>query len=192
MTALANKPFGLRDALGFERTAATPTYGTGVDFSCINSFTFDPKVVEAMLEGDDSICASHSNLESVDIKVQNGGMDLTLYDLIFGGTLVDSGSGSGAQTVLDFKVSDRRPYMGIIGQAYDGGGGAGDTLIILPKAKAKGGGGGELAKGKFFTGDFEFTCLPSDVGNDLILRVVNRTTAAALSTTWTSNPVHHS
>lgn len=187
-----NKPFGLRDAKVFERTAATPTYGTGVDVSCINSFKFDQKVVEAMLEGDDSICASHSNLESIDVQVQNGGMDLSVYDLLFGGTLVDSGSGGSAQTILDYKVSDRRPYCGVIGQAYDGGGGAGDTLIILPKAKTVGGGGGEFAKGKFYTGDFKLNCLPSDVGGDLIMRVVNRATAAALSTTWTSNPVHHS
>lgn len=186
-----NKPFGLRDAKAFERTAATPTYGTGVDVSCINSFKFDQKVVEAMLEGDDSICASHSNLESIDVQVQNGGMDLSVYDLLFGGTLVDSGSGGSAQTILDYKVSDRRPYLGVIGQAYDGGGGAGDTLIILPKAKTVGGGGGEFAKGKFYTGDFKLNCLPSDVGGDLIMRVVNRATAAALSTTWTSNPVHH-
>lgn len=191
MTSVTNKPFGLRNAYAYERTAATPTYGTGVDVSCINSFKFDPKVVEAMLEGDDTICASHSNLESIDVAVQNGGMDLAVYDLLFGGTLVDSGSGSTAQTILDYKVSDRRPYCGIIGQAYDGGGGAGDTLIILPKAKTVGGGGGEFAKGKFYTGDFKFNCLPSDVDSDLIMRAVNRTTAAALSSTWLSNPVHH-
>lgn len=191
MTSVTNKPFGLRNAYAYERTAATPTYGAGVDVSCISSFKFDQKVVEAMLEGDDTICASHSNLESIDVSVQNGGMDLAVYDLLFGGTLVDSGSGSTAQTILDYKVSDRRPYCGVIGQAYDGGGGAGDTLIILPKAKTVGGGGGEFAKGKFFTGDFKFNCLPSDVDSDLIMRAVNRTTAAALSSTWTSNPVHH-
>lgn len=190
MPSVTNKPFGLRDAKAFEETATTPTYGTGVDLSCISSFKFDPKTVEAMLEGDDTICASHSNLESVDVQAQNGGMDLAIYDLLFGGTLTDSGSGSTAQTILDYKVSDKRPYLSVIGQSYATDSGAGDTLIILYRAKAMGGGGGEFAKGKFYTGDFKFSAIPYAGNSDTIMRAVNRTTAAAISTTWLSNPVH--
>lgn len=190
MTTYSLKPFGLRDAKAFEITATTPTYGTGADVPCINSFQFDQKTVEALLEGDDTICASHSNLEQVEVKVKNGGMDPALYDLLFGNTLTDSGSGGTAQTLIDFKVSNRRPYLGIIGQAYDGSGTAGDTLVILYKAKTVGGGGGTLEKGKFFTGDFTFNAIPSDYDSDTIMRVVNRATGAAINTTWTSNPIH--
>jgi len=174
----------------FEETAVTPTYGTGVDVSCISSFKFDHKTVEAMCEGDDTICASHSNLEQIDVTAQNCGMTLGIYDLLFGGTLTDSGSGATAQTILDYKVSDKRPYSGIIAQSYATDTGVGDTLAILYRAKATGGGGGEFAKGKFFTGDFKFTCIPYAGDSLTIMRVVNRTTAAALSTTWLSNPVH--
>jgi len=184
------KPFGLRDCVAFEETAVTPTYGTGVDVSCISSFKFDHKTVEAMLEGDDTICASHSNLESVEVAAQNGGMDLTIYDLLFGGTLTDSGSGATAQTILDYKVSDKRPYLGVIGQSYATDVSGGDTLVILYRAKATGGGGGEFAKGKFYTGDFKFTAIPYAGNSDTIMRAVNRATAAAISTTWLSNPVH--
>ena len=190
MASVVAKPFGLRDCLAFEETATTPTYGTGVDITCVSSFKFDHKTVEALLEGDDSICASHSNLEQIDVGVQNGGMTLGIYDLLFGGTLTDSGSGSTAQTILDFKVSDKRPYLGVIGQSYGTDTDSGDTLAILYRAKATGGGGGEFAKGKFYTGDFKFTCIPYAGNSDTIRRIVNRATAVAISTTWLSNPVH--
>lgn len=187
--SVANKPFGLRDLKVYERTADTPTYGTGLDVPCVNKVSFDIEVTNAVLEGDDVKCATHSIPESVKASFESGGLPIDIYDLLMGSTLTDSGSGSGAITLLDIAVSDVRPYFAWIAQAY-GSESAGDTIIVGYKAKMMGGGGGELSKGNFYTSSFEVETLPCDFDDDTILRVVHRTTAVAISTTFLSNPVH--
>lgn len=188
MATIANKPFGLRDLKVYERTASTPTYGTGVDVPCVSKVSFDIQVTNAVLEGDDVKCATHSIPESVTANFENGGLPLDVYDLLMGSTLTDSGTGSTAITLLDIAVADVRPYFAFIAQAYGSDGG--DTIICGYKSKMMGGGGGELSKGNFFTSSFEVEVVPCDYDSDTLLRVVHRTTVAAISTTFLSNPVH--
>lgn len=183
-----NRPFGLRDLKVYERTAATPTYGTGVDVPCVNEVQFDVEVTNAVLEGDDVKCSTHSIPESVKVSFKHGGLPIDVYDLLMGSTLTDSGTGSGAITLLDIAVADVRPYFAFIAQSYGSAGG--DTLLVGYKSKMMGGGGGTLKKGDFFTSSFEVTVVPCDYDSDTLVRVVHRTTAAAISTTFLSNPVH--
>lgn len=188
-----NKPFGCRDLKAYEITSlSTPTYATGVDVPCVNALTFEDNLVTAKLEGDDTICATHAALESVKFGFDTGGINLDLYDVLQGATLTDSGSGSGAVTILDSSVADQRPYFGLIGQSYatDTGG---DTLCIMYKCKSEEGGGSTFNKGQFAMVKFGGIALPSPYSSDtkgVIRRLINRTTAAAISTTWLSNPVH--
>lgn len=188
-TVANNKPFGLDDLKVFERTASTPTYSTGTDIPCAQEISFDIEVTTAKLEGDNSICSIHSITDDVKATINNGGVTLALYDVMFGATLVDSGTGSGEQTLLDISVSDSKPYFGVIAKA-PGTDPAGDVLLIMYKSKVVGGGSFAFKKGEFATSSWELICIPSDYDSDTVMRVVNRVTAAAISTTWTSNPMH--
>lgn len=189
MTAVTRQPFGLRDTKIYEITtcaaAAATVYGTGVDVPCVSELTFDPIVTEAMLEGDDSICASHANLEAVDFAITHGGVVLGVYDVLYGSTATDSGASPNDITYLDMAVSDARPYVGVIADSRGSDGG--QTLFVFFKAKAVGGGGGTLAKGAFWTPQFNMRALPSCQDSDTIVRIANRTYAAATSTTWATN-----
>lgn len=188
MTAITARPFGLRDMKVFEITATTPTYAAGVDVPCVSELTIDTVVTEAQLEGDDSICASHANLEAVDCTVTHGGFIAGVYDVLFGATVTDSGTSPNDFTYLDLAVSDVRPYFGMIADSRSSEGG--NTLIVGYKCKSTGGGGGTFSKGAFYTPQFNVRCLPSYGDSDTIMRLVNYQTATAISTTWLSNNVH--
>ena len=129
MTTYTRQPFGLRDCKVFEITtcAAAAVYGTGVDVPCVSELTVDPVVTEAMLEGDDSICAAHSNIEAIDIAITHGGAVLGVYDVLFGSTATDSGASPTDITYLDIAVADARPYIGVIADAR----GADDHALVL-------------------------------------------------------------
>lgn len=189
MTAVTKQPFGLRDVKVYEITtcaaAAATVYGTGVDIPCVSELTIDQVVTEAMLEGDDSICASHANLEAIDFAITHGGAVLGVYDVLFGGTATDSGTSPNDNTYLDLAVSDARPYVGVIADARGADGG--QTFFVFFKAKAVGGGGGTLAKGAFWTPQFNMKALPSCQDSDTIARMINRTYATTINTTWASN-----
>lgn len=181
------RPFGLRDAKVFEITdTTTPTYSTGVDIPCVQELSFDPSIVEATLEGDDSICASHSNLEAVEFSITHGGLDLAIYSTMAGITLSDSGASPNEATMMDMKVSDVRPYMGVIA---DSRGAEGNTLFVFYKAKLIGGGGGTLSKGAFLTPSYNFRAITCDYDDDTITRFLNYETATEISTTWLTNHV---
>jgi len=104
---------------------------------------------------------------------------------LFGSTATDSGASPTDITYLDIAVADARPYIGVIADAR--GADAGNTLFVFFKAKAMGGGGGTLAKGGFWTPQFNLKCLPSCQDGDLIARIANYGYATAINTTWASN-----
>lgn len=189
MTAILSRPFGLRDLKVFEITAITPTYATGVDVPCVSELTFDTIVTEANLEGDDSICATHANVEAVDVTVTHGGVIMSVYDVLFGATVTDSGTSPNDFTYMDLAVSDVRPYFGWIADSRSTDVG-GNTLFIGYKGKTTGGGGGTLSKGSFFTPQFNIRSLPCYEDGDTIMRWVNYDTKTVISTTWLSNNVH--
>jgi hypothetical protein len=182
------RPFGLRDMKVFEITATVPTYAAGVDIPCVNSAQFDPVVTEAVLEGDDVKCSTHAILENITVTVTHGGMPMSLYDVIMGASLVDSGSGSAEVVYLNLKTSSVRPYFGMIldSRADEGG----NTLVIFYKCKMVGGGGGTFQKGSFFAPQFNVNALPSDYDSDTIMRAGHYETITAISTTWLTNNVH--
>lgn len=191
MSINSARPFGLRDVKVFEITATTPTYAAGVDVPCVSELTLDTVVTEAMLEGDDSICATHANVEAVDMAITHGGVALNLYDVLFGATVTDSGTSPNDFTYMDLAVSDVRPYFGLIADSRTSDAAlAGNTLFIGYKCKTTGGGGGSLSKGSFFTPQFNIRALPGYQDSDTIMRWINYQTATAIDGTWLSNNVH--
>lgn len=182
------RPFGLRDAKVFEITASTPTYDAGVDVPCVNSAQFDPIVTEAVLEGDDVKCSTHAILEEITGSVTHGGMPMSVYDVISGASLVDSGAGAAEVVYLNLKTSSVRPYFGLALDARADEGG--NTLVFFYKCKQTGGGGGTFQKGSFFAPSFNFRAIPSDYDDDTIMRAAHYETITAISTTWLTNNVH--
>jgi len=184
------RPFGLRDCKVFEITDhSTPTYDTGVDVPCVQELTFDPSIVEATLEGDDSICATHSNIEAVEFSITHGGLDLNVYATLAGITLTDSGASPNEATLMDMAVSDVRPYVGVIA---DSRGAEGNSLFVFYKSKLIGGGGGTLSKGSFMTPAYNFRAVTCDYNSDTIMRIINYETATAINTTWATNHIFES
>lgn len=191
MAINTRRPFGLRDAQVFDLSdESTPTYEDAVDINCVSELTVDTVVTEAMLEGDDSICATHANVEAIELAVTHGGANLAVYELLFGSTLTDSGSTPNEVTYLDIAVSDARPYVGLIADSRGSDGG--NTLFIFYKCKTTGGGGGSLSKGAFFAPQFSMRAHASPEGydSDTIARWANHETATAIDSTWDNNPVH--
>lgn len=183
------RPFGLRDAKVFEITdTTTPTYAAGVDIPCVNSAQFDPVVTEAVLEGDDVKCSTHSILEEITATITHGGLPMDLYDVIMGASLVDSGAGSAEIVILNLKTSATRPYFGLaLDSRADE---AGNTLVFIYKAKMTGGGGGTFQKGSFYAPQFSVRAIASDYDDDTILRAIHFETTTAINSTWMSNNVH--
>ena len=182
------KPFGARDMKIFSRTAATPTYGTGVDVGCFVKLEWEPQVTEKLLEGDDVICAVASQFEGIEVNVEHGGFPLPVYALMIGHTLTDSGTTPNEATIMNLKVNDVRPYFGFIATAFGTEGGP--VMIIGYKHKLTDGAGSALEKGEFMMGEHTWVGIPSDYDSVTVLRAINMEWQLAISTTWLSNNVH--
>jgi hypothetical protein len=184
-----NYPIGLRRLYLFECTEddETPVYGTGARVNCTKTLTWSPNMTELKLEGDDVICRSTSLMESVNCDVEFGGVPLDIYADLFGANVQDSGTGSAEATILDLAVSDQRPQLGWIAQAY--GDRAGDLMVIGYRATVLSGPGGEMAKGSYISSKFTLESKTAPYDGDRLLRLINNETAVTISTTWASNPV---
>lgn len=182
-----NYPVGLRRLYLYENTTGT-TYATGQRVNCTKTLTWAPNMVELKLEGDDVICRSTSLMESVNCDIEFGGVPLDIYSDLFGANVQDSGTTPSAVTILDLAVSDQRPQLGWIAQAY--GDVSGDMLVIGYRATVLSGPGGEMAKGSYQSSKFTLESKTAPHDDDRLLRIINRETAAAISTTWATNTVY--
>ena len=85
------------------------------------------------LRGDDVVLDRYTKPVSVTVRIEQAAIDLTVVDMLMGGTLV-----SGA-AYEDFFVSesDEVPYIAIAGRVV-GSGGTSDLHIFVPKCKLAG------------------------------------------------------
>lgn len=138
-------PFGLRDVK--VRTLVGETPGTSVDFPNARTFSFSETGDVEELRGDDGVVAVHDLGSGADWELEGGGFSIEAVKVMYGGTIVESGTTPNMKKIYRKATTDVRPYFEVEGQAISDSGG--DFHIMLYKAKATGELSGELADGSF-------------------------------------------
>jgi hypothetical protein len=141
-------PFGLRqvklvplDDAGAEVTASAAFLPASRTFSFAEAEEFET------LEGDDKTIASHGSGATVDWELEGGGISLTVWKILAGGTLSTTGSTPAAVRKIVKKSTDARPYFNAYGRAISDNGG--DFQIKVNRCKADGDLEANLENGSF-------------------------------------------
>ena len=120
--------FGLADGKVAVWTA-TDTYGAVTDVMSIQMAQTTLQFVNAVLNGDDQITATASNLIGAQLQFRFGGLNPSMLAVITGKSVTTISS----VNQLQYKGGDKMPYFGLIVKALSAE--TGDTWIFLPKCK---------------------------------------------------------
>jgi hypothetical protein len=109
------------------------SYGTQYDVLGAREMSVSWTIDSDELRGDDAVLDRFSKVVAVELTLSHASVDLSLLDLLMGGTLVSNAS------YEDFIVgsTDEVPYVAIAGRVV-GSGGSSDLHIFIPKAKLSG------------------------------------------------------
>jgi hypothetical protein len=110
------------------------------------------------LRGDDVLVAVHGRGPQVDWSLEAGGMDMTCWSIISGGSVIESGVAPNRTTRLRKSGDDVRPYFRIDGRAISDSGG--DLIGRIYRAKANGRLQADLRGGAFQTSRIDGVGLP--------------------------------
>lgn len=182
-------PVGMRRFYIYEMTATTPTYATGVRIPC-KTVTPNFDASEIMLEGEDTILRSTSNLDSITLTLGTlAGVELPVYGKVFGAIVTDSSIAANEMSYMDVKVSNQRPAFGTIMNSW--GDEDGVFQMATFNAKVVGLPNGTFDKGAYHAPSMTLKCLPAPDDDDTLARLINWQVAsdAAISTTWATNHV---
>lgn len=123
---------GLRD-LKIATWTAENTYGTFYDVLGGRNMSINWTVESDQLLGDDVVLDRYSKVVAVAVNFENAAVDLTVVDMIIGGTLVSNA----AYEDLMIGENDDVPYVALAGRVV-GSGGTADLHMFVPKAKLSG------------------------------------------------------
>lgn len=170
-------PYGIRDIklTPYTDAAGTELATVSVDLPYARTLSFSEVEDFNELRGDDRVVAQHGSGPTVEFDLESGGLPFEAFQVMAGGEITESGTGSTAKTIYAKKSTDQRPWFRIEGQAISDSGG--DVHAIINKAKCT----GDLS-GEFTDGDF-FLTAASGVGigdaNDDLYSFVDNATATA-------------
>lgn len=122
---------GIRD-LKIATWTAENSYGTAYDMLGARAASLTWVVETDELRGDDVVLDRYTKLVSVTIAVEQAAVDLTVTDMLMGGTLVNNAS----YYDLMIAEADEVPYVAIAGRVV--GTGLYDLQFFVPKAKLAG------------------------------------------------------
>lgn len=158
-------PYGLRDArLTPYSDAGGSTLGVSADNPVARSISFSEAEDFEELRGDDKVVALRGKGASVDWEMENGGIALSQYKVMAGGTVTTSGVTPDQVTTFKKKVTDSKPYFKAEGQAISDQGG--DFHVVLYKCRASDSLEGELADGTFWLTKASGSCLPATISGE--------------------------
>lgn len=142
-------PFGLREV------KITPildpvleTLGTPLKLPSSRVFTFTESEDYVELRGDDRLVISRGVGPQTDWELEAGGLDLTVYAAMFGGTLANTGVTPNQVRDVIKKVTDQRPYFRVEGRAMGDAGG--DVHVIIYRCRATGDVEGTFQDSQFY------------------------------------------
>lgn len=127
-------PFGARDLRVYPLNGEI--IGAGVDFPNQRTLSFTETESFQDLRGDDALIAVHGTGPEVQWEIEQGGISLEAVKVMFGGTIVETGTSPNGIKTFHKSRTDVRPYFRIEGQAISDSGG--DFHIVIYRARATG------------------------------------------------------
>src|SRR5262245_42127374 len=175
-------PFGLRDVkLRAITNPVTEALGTLTDLPASRTFTFTEAEEFEELRGDDKLILSRGMGAQINWELESGGVDLTCYNILLGGTLTETGSTPNQIKKVQKKSTDSRPYFRVEGQAMSDTGG--DVHAKVYRCKATGDVEGSFGDGEFYLTRCSGTGFPSQEAGatDVLYDLVYNETITAIS-----------
>lgn len=181
-------PYGMRDAKIYPYSDANGTIlsDLGYDLPHMQTFSFAEAEEFTDLRGDDQLVATHGNGAQVNWSLEAGGVDLTIWSILTGGQIIETGAAPNRKITLRKCSDDLRPYFRVNGDIISDSGG--NVEAVVYRAKANGDIGGQFGDGQFFITSCDGLGLPMP-GTRLLYDIVQYETRTALSTTPTPNPI---
>lgn len=175
-------PYGLRDTkITPYTTAALTTLGTGADDPNARTMSFSEAEDFEELRGDDKVVSIVGKGASVEWEMEHGGISLSAYKLMSGGTLAVTGVTPAAVATYTRKVTDTKPYFKAEGQSISDSGG--DFHVVLYRCRASDKLEGELGDGAFWLTGAGGVALPALLTTkvDVLYEFVSNETAIAIT-----------
>lgn len=175
-------PYGLRDTkITPYTTAALTTLGTGVDNPNARTMSFSEAEDFEELRGDDKVVAIVGKGAGVEWEMENGGISLSAFKNMSGGTLAVSGVTPNAVATYTRKSTDIKPYFKAEGQSISDSGG--DFHVVLYRCRASDKLEGELGDGAFWLTGAGGVALPALLTGkvDVLYEFISNETAVAIT-----------
>lgn len=164
-------PYGLRD-VKLAPLDATDTIGTKVDLTASQTFSFSETEEVTELRGDDVLIAVKGKGAKVEWNLEAGGISLTAYVIMSGGTYSLTGVTPNQIRKVAKSGTDSRPYFYVEGQAISDSGG--DWHAKVFKCKVTGNLEGDMKDGEFWVTKADGQGLPN-LSNQLYELIQNET-----------------
>lgn len=185
------KPYGLRRVwiTPYTDTDGTILGPTSYRLPLSRTLAFTEVEDFDTLDGDDKASVAVAGKgASVDGSLEAGGLDLTIFAIITGGQLIESGVEPHVKRKVRKRGSDARPYWRAEGQVISNGGG--DTIARIFRCKANGKIQADMKYGAFMIPsiDFKGTPMPGD-DDDYLYEIEWNQTRTTLGSTPVPNPL---
>lgn len=153
-------PYGLRQLMLTPYTDAQGTALGNTSYPLPVAMTLGFSETEQYdeLRGDDVLVAVHGRGPQVDWSLEAGGMDITCWSLLSGGSVIEEGVAPNRVTRMRKSGDDQRPYVRIDGRAISDSGG--DMKSRIYRCKANGRLQADLRGGAFQTSRIDGVGLP--------------------------------
>jgi hypothetical protein len=182
-------PYGVRDVKLTKYTDASGTVlgSTSVDLPNMQTFSFSESEEFQELRGDDRVVTTRGQGAQIEWSLESGGISLKAWEILTGGTIIESGTTPARKVILRKMSTDSRPFFRVEGQIISDSGG--DIHAIVYRCRANDTIEGEFADGEFFVTSASGVGLALlDEGFDLLYDIVQNETAVPLTLTPVANP----
>lgn len=189
MTAPTALPYGMRDCkiTPYADASGTTLSSEVVDLPNMQTFSFSEQEEFQELRGDDRVVAIRGSGSTVDWELEAGGYKIRVWEIMTGGTVVQTGIAPNRQWRLDKRSSDAREYFKIHGQAISDSGG--DVQTVVYRCRCNDAIEGQFADGEFFITNASGQGLPIlDDVNDLLYSHIFNETATPIGDVAIANP----
>jgi hypothetical protein len=189
MSGLATAlPYGMRDCKIYPYADALGSIlgSVGYDLPNMQTFSFAEAEEYTDLRGDDSLVATHGNGAQVNWSLEAGGISLTIWAILTGGQIIETGAAPNRVITLRKLSDDARPYFRVDGQIISDAGG--DVHAVVYRAKCNGDISGQFGDGAFFVTAADGVGLPM-IDTKLLYDIVQYESKTDLQTEDVVNPV---
>jgi hypothetical protein len=177
VTAPTALPYGMRDCkiTPYSDAAGSVLSSEVVDLPNMQTFSFSETEEFQELRGDDRVVAIRGSGSLVEWELEAGGYKIRVWEILTGGTVIQTGIAPNRQWRLDKRSSDTREYFKIHGQAISDSGG--DVQTVVYRCRCNDSIEGEFADGEFFITNASGQGLPilDDVNDLLYSHIYNET-----------------